>query len=111
MLGSAGIRAAEQRPSQERVSLAGRLGTAPSFRATRSGRTVARFPMATRDEEHHTTWHTVVAFGERAEGLRGALSKGQALEVIGYWHDREVRIRGGRLKVVRELYAAAVIPR
>ncbi len=99
---------AERKP--ERVTLRGRIGTEPAFGATRRGAAVARFPLAVHDENGATSWHTVVAFGDRAERLRGVVGRGDALEVVGYVHERSVRSRGGRPRQVQELYAAAIQP-
>jgi hypothetical protein len=82
---------AEPAPTPERLNLSGRLGRAPAFRTTRNGTLIASFPLAVRNEDDTTTWHTILAFGERAEQLRDQLDKGQVVQVIGYQHDREVR--------------------
>lgn len=94
----------------ERLTLRGRAGTDPSFRTTRNGTAIARFPLAVRDDAGETEWHTVVTFGDRAERLRGLLHRGGVVEVVGYLHEREARTRGGQPRVVRELYAAVVRP-
>ncbi|MGE4053429.1 MAG: single-stranded DNA-binding protein [Vicinamibacterales bacterium] len=94
----------------ERVRLSGRLGAEMSFRVTKRGHAIARFPLGVTGDDGEASWHQVVAFGARAERLRGRLTKGQRVDVVGYWHDREARTRGGRVQLVRELYAAAVLP-
>jgi single-stranded DNA-binding protein len=71
---------------------------------------IARFPLAEHHEENRTTWHQVVAFGPRAEKLKGMLTKGQVIEVIGYLHERQVRGRDGKTKTVQEVYAAVIKP-
>ena len=97
-------------PKAERLTLRGRAGTDPTFRTTRNGTSIVRFPLAVRDEAGETAWHTVVAFGDRAERLRGVLHRGGVVEVVGYLHERSARTRGGQPRVVRELYAAVVRP-
>lgn len=94
----------------ERLTLRGRAGTEPSFRTTRNGTPIARFPLAVRDDAGDTEWHTVVTFGDRAERLRDVVHRGAVVEVIGYLHERTARARGGRPRVVQELYAAVVRP-
>lgn len=94
-----------------RLSLGGRLGRAPSFRTTRSGRLIASFPLAVRDEAGETTWHTVLAFDERAEQLRDQVAKGQYVEVVGYLHQRERTTRSGQTRVIEEVYATVIKPR
>ena len=93
---------------RERLTVAGRIGATPSFRTTTNGVVVARFPVAVMGDDEKTTWETVVTFGTKAERLRGAAEKGQRVEVVGYAHTREFRTRDGRLKTVREIYAAAI---
>lgn len=95
----------------QRLTLTGRLGRVPSFRTTRNGTLIASFPLAVRDEAGETTWHTILAFGERAEHLREGLAKGQHLEVIGYLHQRERTTRSGETRIIDEVYATVVKPR
>jgi Single-strand binding protein family len=100
--------AAPSAEPQERVTVSGRLGGAPSFRTTPKGVRVARFTVAEHTDTESTTWRTVLAFGKRAESLEAEpLEKGQAVEVIGYPHEREV-IAGGVKKTVEEIYATAI---
>lgn len=101
----------EQASKRERLTLSGRLGRAPSFRTTRNGKLIASFPLAVRDEDGNTTWHTILTFGARAEQLRDQLEKGQVVQVIGYQHAREVRTKRGETKTVVEVYATLVKPR
>ncbi len=96
---------------QQRVTLFGLVGREPAMRTTQNGVTVARFPLAVRDDEQNTTWHTVVTFNERAKKLLGTLAKGQPVEVIGYLHEREKKLRNGKTRRVQEVYAAVVKPR
>lgn len=97
-------------PRAERLTLRGRAGTEPAFRATRNGTPIARFPLAVRDDAGATAWHTVVAFGERAERIRRDVHRGDVVEVVGYLHERSARTRGGEPRVVHEVYAAVVRP-
>ncbi len=97
--------AGEEHP---RLNLVGRVGASPAFRTTPKGTLLARFPLAVHDEEGKTTWRTILAFGDRAEKLKGSLNKGQVVEVIGYLHTREMQKRDGSKKTVEEIYAVAV---
>ncbi len=96
---------------QERVTLQGRVGRMPALRTTRTGKTVAQFPLAVRDEQNNTTWHTIVAFDERAKKLQEAVKKGDPVQVIGYKHVKEQQGKDGKLKRVEEIYAVVVKPR
>lgn len=93
---------------RERVTLSGRLGQAPSFRTTRTGKLIATFPVAVRDEAGATTWHTVLAFDARAEKLRNGFAKGQAVDIIGYRHQREKQTKAGDTRLVEEIYATVI---
>ncbi len=100
---------AEPKPEERvRVALSGRLGADPTFRTTPKGVLVARFQLAVHEEQDSTTWHTVLAFGDRAEKLRGALRKGQEAQVVGYLHERDIPTREGGTRRVQEIYAALV---
>jgi hypothetical protein len=98
---------------EARVELTGRLGRVPTFRTTPKGTLVGKFPLAVHLEDGQTTWHTVLAFGPRAQKLEqrvsaGELPKGREVEVIGYAHTREQQGQNGKTRIVREVYAAAV---
>ncbi len=98
-------------PERERLTLSGRLGRTPTFRTTRNGALIASFLLAVRDEAGTTTWHTVLAFDERAEALRERLDQRQSVAIIGYRHQREKRTKGGEPRLVEEIYATVVTAR
>jgi hypothetical protein len=98
---------------EERVQLTGRLGRTPTFRTTANGTFIAKFPLAVHLEDGQTKWHTILAFGPRAQKLEqkvtaGEVVKGREVEVIGYTHSREVQGKHGKTRVVREVHVAAV---
>jgi hypothetical protein len=94
--------------TQERVAMSGRVGTAPTFRTTPRGVRIGRFKLAEHDESGSTAWHTVIAFGTRADQLeREPLGKGDSVEVVGYRHERQAMQRGVSTTVV-EVYATAI---
>ena len=96
-------------PEQERVRLAGRLGTDPRFRETRSGVLVGSFPLAIKQDDGSTRWEQVVTFRERAARLReDGPQKGQSVEVIGYRHTRLQPTKEGTMKSVEEVYAVVI---
>jgi Single-strand binding protein family len=97
-----------------RVRLAGRLGTDPRFRETRTGVLIGSFPLGIKQDDGSTAWEQVVAFRERAERLRGETGpkKGQFVEVIGYRHRRvQPNREGTKTKMIEEVYAVVVKPR
>jgi hypothetical protein len=93
-----------------RVTLRGRVGALPAFRTTPNGVLIARFPLAVPGEDKRTTWHQVLAFKQRAERVRESVQRGDAVEVIGYTHEREQRRRDGSVRTVEEIYAVVIKP-
>lgn len=103
----------DKKAEAERVKLTGRLGVDPTFRETRTGSLVGRFPLAVHEASGETSWHNILAFSKLAENLRrrvddGQLAKGQEVEIVGYVHEREQPTKDGEIKLVKEIYAAAV---
>jgi hypothetical protein len=98
---------AEDKEKDKRLALSGRVGKAPHIRTTSNGRVVATFPLAVHHEDN-TSWHTIVAFDAKAVKLQETLAKGQEVDVIGYLHERESKTKGGKPKLVQEVYAAVV---
>jgi hypothetical protein len=98
----------EPREKQPYVTLTGRVAALPTFRTTpKSQQLVARFPLAVheaQDGEVVTTYHTVLAFGPRAEKVRASLVLGEEVQVMGYRH--EGTTKAGKPKV--EYYLAAL---
>ena len=92
--------------------LTGRLGQNPTVRTTPKGVLVARFPLGVKDEAdlNRTAWETVIAFRRLAEQARDTLTKGDAVEVIGYLHERQILGRDGP-RTIHEIYATVLKPR
>jgi len=99
-----------ERQEQERVTFAGRVGTAPAYQTTTKGRFIARFSVAEHVEgQEKPIWHTVFAFDDRARKLREkGLARGAPVEVVGYKHERQIKGRDGKTKVAEDIYAVAV---
>ena len=90
-----------------KVILLGNLGANPELRYTQAGTAVMSMRLATnetwrdknKDLQERTEWHTVVMWGNRAEGLARLLSKGTGLLVEGtlrtssYEKDGQTRYR------------------
>lgn len=98
---------------QQRIQLTGRLGRVPTFRTTTTGALIGKFPLAVHREDGHTDWHTVLAFGSRAEQLQrrvsaGELIQGREVDVVGYRHVNTRPGRDGTPRQVPEVYAVAV---
>jgi len=88
------------------------VGAAPTLRTTPTGVLIAKFPLGVRENpaSEQPTWHQVYAFRNRAEQVRDQVKRGDALEVIGYTHERQVPGRHGP-RTITEVYATVITPR
>lgn len=76
---------------RNKVSLIGRLGAQPEVVTLDSGRTLARFSLATNENyknkegawQENTQWHNITAWGKTAELISKLLNKGQEVVVEG----------------------------
>lgn len=76
---------------RNKVSLIGRLGGQPEVTTFDTGRTLARFTIATNERykdkngewKDNTQWHTINAWGRIAERAKKNLNKGQEVIVEG----------------------------
>ena len=68
------------------ITVIGNVGRDPELRYANSGTAVLKFSVADtigKDENKKTTWHDITVFGEMAENVGSALSKGQRVVVMG----------------------------
>jgi hypothetical protein len=92
----------------ERVEIVGRVGRKPTYKDTGKVK-LLKFPLAEHPDSETTKWHTVVAFGSRAEKLKDSLTKGEEVKIAGYEKERYVQSRkGGEPKKVKEIFLAAL---
>ena len=98
---------APQREPTPRLAITGRLGTAVMLRQTPKGQDLARFALAVPADDGKARYETILVFGERVRAVQ-EFQKGDAVEVIGYLHEREVTGRDGTKRMRRELYATVV---
>jgi len=76
---------------RNRVNLIGRLGAEPEVVTFDSGRTLARFPLATNEGyknkdgewKENTQWHSITAWGKTGELAAKMLNKGQEVALEG----------------------------
>jgi single-strand DNA-binding protein len=76
---------------RNKVSLIGRLGAQPEVVTFETGRTLARFTIATNERfkdkegnwQDNTQWHIINAWGKIAERVKKALNKGQEIVLEG----------------------------
>jgi single-strand DNA-binding protein len=75
---------------RNKVSLIGRLGANPEVLKFETGRTLARFTLATNEPikvngtwQEQTQWHSITAWGKTAEIIQRILIKGQEIMLEG----------------------------
>jgi hypothetical protein len=72
----------KEQEEQKKVVVVGNVATEPTFKETRKGQ-MAKFSLAEHPDVETTIYHSVVAFGQRAEKLKDNLSLGEEVKVVG----------------------------
>ena len=96
---------------RNRVQLIGNLGADPEIKHLESGKTLARFSLAT--SEHYTnqqgekvsetTWHHLVAWEKKAEIIEKYLKKGSEVLIEGKLVNRSYETQEGEKKYISEV--------
>ncbi|MFN7118599.1 MAG: single-stranded DNA-binding protein [Saprospiraceae bacterium] len=95
------------------ITLIGNLGKDPEIKQLQSGKSVARFSLATNetyrnqkgDKVTSTQWHTIVAWGKTAEMMRNLLKKGKEVVVHGKLTYRTYEDKEGVTRSIPEIVA------
>lgn len=98
-----------------KVQLIGHLGKDPELKETGNGKRMLRLNLATNDYykgadgemKENTEWHTVVAWGQAAEKLAGAVRKGSGLIVEGRLTHRAYETKEGEKRYSSEVVLGA----
>jgi len=88
---------------RNKVSLIGRLGSQPEITTLETGRTLARFTLATNENfkdksgqwQKNTQWHNVTAWGKIAERAKNILNKGQEVILEGKLVNQSYETKNG----------------
>ncbi len=99
-----------------RAQVLGHLGKDAELRYTPGGQPVASFSVATTEawndksgqRQERTTWHRIVLWGKRAEGLQAYLVKGKQVYVEGRLQASEYTDREGVKRTKVEIVASDV---
>ena len=100
---------------RNRVNLIGRLGAEPEVVTFDSGKTLARFSLATNEGyknkdgewQENTQWHNITAWGKTGELAAKMLNKGQEVALEGRIVNKSYETKDGeKLLVLRDEYAA-----
>lgn len=88
---------------RNKVTLIGRLGAKPEVMKFESGRTLARFSLATNDRypdgkggwKDDTQWHNINAWGKTAENMSKLLDKGNEIILDGRLVHQQFNTKNG----------------
>ncbi len=102
--------------SVNKVILVGRLGTDPEKLVTGSGKSVAKFNLATSEtwkdksgqKQEKTEWHRIVVWGAQAENCAQYLSKGRQVYIEGRLQTRQWDDKEGKKRYTTEVVAQSV---
>lgn len=98
------------------VEIEGNLARDPVIRATKTGRAVASFTVATSrryttpqgEMKELTQWVNIVAWGTLAESVGNCLKKGYRCKVSGYYNTRSYDTPDGQRRWVSEVVAEGI---
>jgi hypothetical protein len=101
-----------ERQELPQLQLQGRLGRDPWY-SDQGDEPAAGFPLAVNNDQGQTTWHRVVVFGETAQQLheartKGQIKKGRLVDVTGQIVVREEPKASGGVRKTAELHATSV---
>ncbi|MCR9171377.1 MAG: single-stranded DNA-binding protein [bacterium] len=96
---------------RNKVSLIGRLGAQPELVTFESGRTLARFSIATNESykdksgkwQEQTQWHNIIAWGKTADLVGKILDKGQEVIVQGRIVNKSYETKSGEKRFGTEI--------
>ncbi len=96
---------------RNKVQLIGNLGNDPEIINLESGKTLAKFSIATNESYKNakgekitdTQWHNVVAWGKTAEIIEKYVSKGKEVAVEGKLTSRSYETKEGEKRYVTEV--------
>jgi len=92
---------------RNKVSLIGRLGGNPEVVTFETGKTLARFTVATNESyklngvwQDQTQWHTINAWGKVAQRMQKTLHKGQEIVLEGRLVNQNYETKNGEKRFV-----------
>ena len=96
---------------RNKVQLIGNLGNDPEIINLESGRTLAKFSIATNESYKNadgekvtdTQWHNVIAWGKTAEIIEKFVTKGKEVAVTGKLTSRSYETKEGEKRYITEV--------
>jgi single-strand DNA-binding protein len=102
---------------RNKVQLIGNIGNDPEVKKFDSGKTFARFSLATREMHKdkdgnkvaETCWHKLVAWGHLASIAEKFLSKGREIAIEGKLTNRSYEDKEGNRRLVTEIIVTDLV--
>ena len=102
---------------RNKVQLIGNLGNDPEILKLDSGRTRAKFALATSNTYRNakgekvkdTQWHTIIAWGKQAEILEQYATKGKEIAVEGKLSNRSYETPEGEKRYITEIVCNEIL--
>jgi len=102
---------------RNKVQLIGNLGNDPEIINLESGKTLAKFTIATNESYKtaegekvtDTQWHNIVAWGKTAEIIEKYVSKGKEVAIEGKLTSRSYETKEGEKRYVTEVVANEIL--
>ena len=99
------------------VQLIGNVGEEPTITNLESGKKVARLSLATNETYKNdkgekitnTDWHTVIAWGKKADILEKYVGKGKEVAITGKLRSRSYEDKEGNKRYVTEVEAREIL--
>ena len=96
---------------RNKVQLIGNLGNDPEIINLESGKTLAKFSIATNDSYKNTSgekvtdtqWHNIVAWGKTAEIIEKYVTKGKEIAIEGKLTSRSYETKEGEKRYITEV--------
>ena len=102
---------------KNKVQLVGNVGQEPVITNLESGKTVARFSLATNESYKNsegkrikdTQWHTLVAWGKTAEIVEKYVSTGKEIAIEGKLTSRSYKDKDDNKRFVTEVVVSEIL--
>ena len=102
---------------KNKVQLIGNLGRDPEIRTTESGKTMAKFTIATNETYRNsggekvteTQWHNIIAWGKVADVAAKILSKGKEVAIEGKLMNSVYVDKNGNKKYSTQVQASELL--
>ena len=102
---------------RNKVQLIGNLGNDPEITNFESGKTLAKFAIATNESYKNaqgekvtdTQWHNIVAWGKTADIIEQYTSKGKEIAVEGKLTSRSYETKEGEKRYVTEIVVSDLV--